>query len=97
MRYEEESKEVTWICLTSANLSQAAWGSLQKNDTQFMIRHFEVGVLFIPSIFNLRSFSVGNFAELTSTNIQFPIPYSIPPPLYSSNDKHWVWDVDFEK
>ena len=49
LRYEEE-KKVGWVCLTSANLSQAAWGTLQKNDTQFMIRHFEAGVLFIPSL-----------------------------------------------
>uniref|UniRef100_A0A1I7XRI7 Tyrosyl-DNA phosphodiesterase 1 n=1 Tax=Heterorhabditis bacteriophora TaxID=37862 RepID=A0A1I7XRI7_HETBA len=34
-----------WILLTSANLSKAAWGDLQKNGTQLMIRSYELGVL----------------------------------------------------
>lgn len=32
--------------LSSANLSKAAWGALQKKDTQLMIRSFEIGVFF---------------------------------------------------
>lgn len=38
-----------WLLLTSANLSKAAWGALQKNNSQLMIRSYELGVLFIPS------------------------------------------------
>jgi tyrosyl-DNA phosphodiesterase-1 len=38
------------VLLTSANLSKAAWGELQKDGTQFMIRNFEIGVLFLPSL-----------------------------------------------
>ncbi|ONM57960.1 Tyrosyl-DNA phosphodiesterase 1 [Zea mays] len=37
-----------WFLLTSANLSKAAWGALQKNNTQLMIRSYELGVLFLP-------------------------------------------------
>lgn len=40
------------LCLTSANLSKAAWGALQKDNTQLMIRNFEIGVLFLPSRFD---------------------------------------------
>lgn len=38
-------------CLHSANLSKAAWGALEKNGTQLMIRSYELGVLFLPSAF----------------------------------------------
>ena len=36
-----------WLMLTSANLSKAAWGELQKKNEQLMIRHFEIGLLFM--------------------------------------------------
>ena len=31
----------SWFLLTSANLSKAAWGALQKNNSQLMIRSYE--------------------------------------------------------
>lgn len=37
-----------WFLLTSANLSQAAWGVSEKNDSQLYIKSFEIGVLFLP-------------------------------------------------
>jgi tyrosyl-DNA phosphodiesterase-1 len=38
--------ELEWFLLTSSNLSKAAWGELQKKDSQLMIRSYEMGVLF---------------------------------------------------
>lgn len=35
----------------SANLSKAAWGALEKNNTQMMVRSYELGVLYVPSAF----------------------------------------------
>ena len=32
----------------SANLSKAAWGALEKNESQLMIRSYEIGVLMLP-------------------------------------------------
>ncbi|KAL2642241.1 hypothetical protein R1flu_009828 [Riccia fluitans] len=46
-RYKGQS--LAWVLLTSSNLSKAAWGALQKNGTQLMIRSYELGVLFLPS------------------------------------------------
>lgn len=43
-----------WFLLTSANLSKAAWGTLQKNNSQLMIRSYELGVLFLPSLIKQR-------------------------------------------
>lgn len=40
------------VCMIhSANLSKAAWGALEKNSTQMMIRSYELGVLYLPSAF----------------------------------------------
>ncbi|WKY04967.1 hypothetical protein Q1695_005738 [Nippostrongylus brasiliensis] len=36
-----------WILVTSANLSKAAWGDLQKNKSQLMVRSYELGVLIL--------------------------------------------------
>ena len=33
------------LCCVSANLSKAAWGALEKQKTQLMIRSYEIGVL----------------------------------------------------
>ncbi|XP_028767822.1 tyrosyl-DNA phosphodiesterase 1 isoform X2 [Neltuma alba] len=43
-------QNLAWFLLTSANLSKAAWGALQKNNSQLMIRSYELGVLFLPSL-----------------------------------------------
>ena len=39
-----------WFMLTSANLSGAAWGVLQKGASQLTIRSYELGLLFLPSL-----------------------------------------------
>ncbi|KAG8385702.1 hypothetical protein BUALT_Bualt03G0072600 [Buddleja alternifolia] len=41
-------QNLAWLLLTSSNLSKAAWGALQKNNSQIMIRSYELGVLFLP-------------------------------------------------
>lgn len=51
-RYNNQN--LAWFLLTSSNLSKAAWGALQKNNTQLMIRSYELGVLFLPSSFKRR-------------------------------------------
>ncbi|XP_045795226.1 tyrosyl-DNA phosphodiesterase 1 isoform X2 [Trifolium pratense] len=40
-RYNNQN--LAWFCLTSSNLSKAAWGALQKNNSQLMIRSYELG------------------------------------------------------
>ncbi|KAK9714913.1 hypothetical protein RND81_06G130300 [Saponaria officinalis] len=51
-------QNIAWFLLTSANLSKAAWGALQKNSSQLMIRSYELGVLFLPTVVgNSRGFS----------------------------------------
>lgn len=44
--------EPVCLCMCfSANLSKAAWGALEKNNTQVMVRSYELGVLYVPSAF----------------------------------------------
>jgi tyrosyl-DNA phosphodiesterase-1 len=45
----EGDVEIAWFALTSANLSQAAWGVYQTNGSHLYIKSYELGVLFLPS------------------------------------------------
>ena len=47
-------RNAAYVLLTSANMSAAAWGGLQKNDMQLAIRHYEMGVLILPSLVRRR-------------------------------------------
>ncbi|KAM7506215.1 hypothetical protein LguiB_005119 [Lonicera macranthoides] len=53
-------QNLAWFLLTSANLSKAAWGALQKKNSQLMIRSYELGVLFLPSKQHSYNFSCTN-------------------------------------
>jgi tyrosyl-DNA phosphodiesterase-1 len=45
---------MAWFLLTSHNLSRAAWGDLQVNDTQLYIKSYELGVFLAPSLWEVR-------------------------------------------
>ena len=87
---------LAWFLLTSANMSKAAWGALQKKGSQLAIRSFELGVLFIPSLSSSGEectdhyFHVSNSAKSNSN--KFPIPYTVPLVPYRSKDEPWTWD-----
>ncbi|CAE8614921.1 unnamed protein product [Polarella glacialis] len=40
---------LAWICVTSHNLSKAAWGELQKGGSQICMRSYELGVVLFPN------------------------------------------------
>ncbi|RNE99891.1 putative tyrosyl-DNA Phosphodiesterase (Tdp1) [Trypanosoma rangeli] len=42
----EKKDGIKWCILTSANLSRAAWGEWQKNETQLAIRSYEFGIVY---------------------------------------------------
>eukprot|EP00887_Chlorella_sp_A99_P006577 scaffold3.g6577.t1 len=42
--------ELAWYCATSHNLSKAAWGTLEKGESQLRILSFELGVVLLPSL-----------------------------------------------
>ncbi|TMW64207.1 hypothetical protein Poli38472_012829 [Pythium oligandrum] len=89
---------VDWAILTSSNLSKAAWGAYQKNQSQFLIRSYELGVLFLPSASSHQHLSVvGTPAANTEDSIPtrlMPLPYAFPLTTYNpKEDEPWVWDL----
>ena len=49
-RISPDNRKMAWFCLTSANLSKAAWGHLVKIGSKLRILNYELGVLFLPKL-----------------------------------------------
>ncbi|XP_014678998.1 PREDICTED: tyrosyl-DNA phosphodiesterase 1-like [Priapulus caudatus] len=87
---------LSWFVVTSANLSKAAWGALEKNNAQLAIRSYELGVLFVPEDFGeseLRVLPPGGASAADG----FPVPYDLPPTRYAREDRPWMWDVPHDE
>ncbi|XP_068004862.1 tyrosyl-DNA phosphodiesterase 1 [Melanerpes formicivorus] len=99
MRSSPDFRKIAWFLVTSANLSKAAWGALEKNGTQLMIRSYELGVLFLPSAFGLDKgyFHVRGKMLSGSNNsaTHFPVPYDLPPEQYGNKDQPWIWNIPY--
>ncbi|KFQ62888.1 Tyrosyl-DNA phosphodiesterase 1 [Pelecanus crispus] len=99
MRPSPDFQKIAWFLVTSANLSKAAWGALEKNGTQLMIRSYELGVLFLPSAFGLDKgyFHVRQkmLSESNDSATYFPVPYDLPPEQYGSKDQPWIWNIPY--
>lgn len=67
----------SWFLLTSSNLSKAAWGALQKNNSQLMIRSYEVcawGTMSPPKkvkVSNIKSCFCDSKQMLTNYDFSF--------------------------
>uniref|UniRef100_A0A5S6R368 Tyrosyl-DNA phosphodiesterase 1 n=1 Tax=Trichuris muris TaxID=70415 RepID=A0A5S6R368_TRIMR len=85
--------KLAWFLLTSANLSKAAWGSFEKNCAQIFIRSFEIGVLFLPQLYNREVFALNKMDS--ESGEPFPMPYDLPPQRYDSKDEPWIIDVAY--
>uniref|UniRef100_A0A674MIX1 Tyrosyl-DNA phosphodiesterase 1 n=1 Tax=Takifugu rubripes TaxID=31033 RepID=A0A674MIX1_TAKRU len=99
MRVSPNFTELAWFFMTSANLSKAAWGALEKNNTQMMIRSYELGVLFVPSAFKMKTFPVNKSPFLVSSSSfsGFPVPFDLPPTAYSPKDQPWIWNIPYSQ
>eukprot|EP01135_Chromosphaera_perkinsii_P005875 Nk52_evm8s370 gene=Nk52_evmTU8s370 len=100
LSYQEQSKSLNWAVLTSANLSKAAWGAQVKNGTKLMVNSYEMGVLFHPKILSLekkeaRQLKIGFESSKSSSIVNIPIPYSLPPTAYCGKDAPWVVDRNY--
>jgi len=84
-----DNNEISWFLLTSANLSKAAWGTLQKQGKQLMIRNYELGVLVLPELFDsdesndvklISYYSKDRDSEISSEvkKVTIPIPFDLP-------------------
>lgn len=85
-------QKLAYFLLTSANISKAAWGSLNK-DLSSYVRSYECGVLFLPSFFDQDYFYIGKPGTTISVhgeqNPVFPFVYDLPLSQYKSSDKPW--------
>ncbi|GLD55545.1 tyrosyl-DNA phosphodiesterase 1 [Lates japonicus] len=98
MRTSPDFTQLAWFLVTSANLSKAAWGALEKNNTQVMVRSYELGVLFVPSAFDMKTFPVHkNQFPVSSSSSGFPVPFDLPPTCYSPKDQPWIWNIPYNQ
>uniref|UniRef100_A0AAY4A8Q1 Tyrosyl-DNA phosphodiesterase 1 n=1 Tax=Denticeps clupeoides TaxID=299321 RepID=A0AAY4A8Q1_9TELE len=96
MRASPDFSQLAWFLITSANLSKAAWGALEKNNTQMMVRSYELGVLYLPSAFKMSTFTVQKKVfPADSSSSGFPVPFDLPPERYSSKDQPWIWNIPY--
>ncbi|BHF67002.1 tyrosyl-DNA phosphodiesterase 1 [Sparganum proliferum] len=86
-RCSPDGQHIRWFLLTSANLSKAAWGSLELEKTQLMVRSYELGVLFLPENFQIRG---QDSEEVPPAFSDFPTPYVLPPSPYAPQDQPWI-------
>ncbi|ESO90136.1 hypothetical protein LOTGIDRAFT_206752 [Lottia gigantea] len=94
LRPDPQFKKAAWFLVTSANLSKAAWGVLEKNGSQLMIRSYEIGVLFLPQFLTgEETFPVSSDINTFPSSSIFPLPYDLPPSTYNKGDRPWMWDV----
>lgn len=91
-RLSPSSKQIAWLLVTSANLSKAAWGALEKNGSQLMIRSYELGILLFPA--NLGQATTFIVSDGSSGNdaLFLPLPYDVPLVPYKKDDEPWTWD-----
>lgn len=100
-RVSADGKWLAWFLLTSANMSKAAWGSLEKNGSQLFIRSYELGVLFLPQNFDVRMFTIGkslsdeNEEVAECDSLPFPFPFDLPPLAYEKDDQPWICDIPY--
>ncbi|XP_056240124.1 tyrosyl-DNA phosphodiesterase 1 [Seriola aureovittata] len=98
MRTSPDFTQLAWFLVTSANLSKAAWGALEKNNTQVMVRSYELGVLYVPSAFDMKTFPVHkNPFPVSSSSSGFPVPFDLPPTCYSPKDQPWIWNIPYSQ
>ncbi|XP_075545443.1 tyrosyl-DNA phosphodiesterase glaikit [Dermacentor variabilis] len=91
-RLSPSSKQVAWLLVTSANLSKAAWGALEKNGSQLMIRSYELGVLLFPANFGQTTTFVVSDGSSGNNALFLPLPYDVPLVPYTKDDEPWTWD-----
>ncbi|KAL3316685.1 tyrosyl-DNA phosphodiesterase 1 [Cichlidogyrus casuarinus] len=94
---DPESEKVAWFLLTSANLSKAAWGQLEKGGTQLFLRSYELGVLFLPKFCLSSQYDHFELKDAKSPSF-FPVPYDLPPVPYRPNiDSPWIVDQCYDQ
>ena len=103
MRCSPDCSSLAWLLLTSANLSKAAWGALQKDSSQLMIRSYELGVLFLPQEQQPPRDTYPITEETDDISLYYEkrnsvlIPIDLPLVEYGLTDEPWIVDFSYSK
>ncbi|KAI4455409.1 tyrosyl-dna phosphodiesterase 1 [Holotrichia oblita] len=80
--------KLAWFLLTSANISKAAWGGNIQRDSSVYVRSNEVGVMFMPSLFDEDYFVIRKECVPEGGHV-FPFIYDMPLMSYKPADYPW--------
>ncbi|KAI5637174.1 tyrosyl-DNA phosphodiesterase domain-containing protein [Phthorimaea operculella] len=87
-RVNKNADLAAFYLLTSANISKAAWGNINKGNAALRIMSYEAGVLFLPTFVLKEDF----FPLSPGHKNRLVIPYDLPPTRYSPDMSPWVQD-----
>lgn len=85
-RISPDCTKAAYFHLTSANLSKAAWGSMNKAKENLMIMSYEAGVLFLPKF-------VTPGKDCFELGKDFRLPYDVPLEQYKHSETPWFMDI----
>jgi len=92
-RANPEDKKIAFFALTSANLSKAAWGSVNKAGNSCLIMSYEAGVVWLPKFFTGDDmFETVSFRERKAESCTFPLHYDLPMKRYEDGERPWLYD-----
>ncbi len=74
-----------WFLVTSANISQSAWGSATKQNECFVVNSYEIGVLFVNREEPIRGLAISSTPTDCKESVLVPI--DIPPIPYGPEDR----------
>ena len=90
--------DLAWYLVTSANLSKAAWGALEKKNSQLMIRSYEIGVMFLPKFFDKATIKcTSSLTEVKNNRDMLVLPYDLPAKPHTQEDRPWIWDIQYRE
>lgn len=83
-----------WFCLTSHNLSKAAWGEVIMTDggRRNFCRHWELGVFACPRLLGCDKMVPAGEQPPSDKEIAVPLPYPLHPTKYAMTDQPWAVD-----
>ena len=93
-RTDSSHSTIPFFILTSANLSKAAWGSVNKDGTSCLVMSYEAGVVWLPSLITgQETFTVTTFNKREPGSEEFPLHYDLPLTKYGDKDRPWLIDA----
>jgi tyrosyl-DNA phosphodiesterase-1 len=102
---DAEKSSIDWMLVTSANLSNQAWGAAVNTAGEVRVCSYEIGVLVWPELFGEKATMVPTFkrdipAEGESGGrlvIEARMPYDLPLVPYAKDDVPWCATASYNE